>query len=53
MDDTPRNLVAAKALGIRTILIGEEERPEFADAVVVRATLVPRVLEAWRAHDEE
>jgi putative hydrolase of the HAD superfamily len=52
VDDTPRNLVAAKELGIRTILIGNgEERPEFADAVVVRATLLPRVLEAWRAND--
>jgi putative hydrolase of the HAD superfamily len=52
VDDTPRNLVAAKALGIRTILIGpEEEVPAFADAVVARATRVPGVLEAWGAYD--
>jgi putative hydrolase of the HAD superfamily len=52
VDDTPRNLVAAKELGIRTILIGSgEERPAFADAVVARATLVPRVIEAWRERD--
>ena len=54
VDDTPRNLEAAKELGIRTILIGDSaEPPEFADAVVARASLLPRVLEAWRAHDGE
>ena len=51
---TPRNLVAAKQLGIRTILIGPgEEAPDFADAIVARATLLPRVLEGCQAHDEE
>lgn len=51
VDDTPRNLAAAKALGIHTILIGAEARPDVADATVARATELPRVLEEWRARE--
>jgi putative hydrolase of the HAD superfamily len=54
VDDTPRNLAAARELGIRTILIGEaQERPDYADAVVARASQVPEVIEQWRAHERE
>jgi putative hydrolase of the HAD superfamily len=52
VDDTPRNLAAAKELGIRTILIGDaERRPAFADAVVARAAGVPGVIEAWKKYE--
>lgn len=48
-DDTPRNLAAAKELGMATILVGPTPEPApYADAVVRRPAEVARLVAEWR-----
>jgi len=49
VEDTRENLRTAKKLGMKTILVGDGETPEFVDLHIPAVTQISPMLQAWSA----